>query len=185
MQVAVSQDDGVKGPILVHSHPWSRDDALENMLAFSDEARLQEKLAGEPDPIYELSKMTWMPRTRKCYGCVRLSGARIFNELPSKWWPTCHTLEKKRRQLFRDMNYTALVYEYIEEGDNDRDVVAKSLDFFRDAGFSHTPTSLARNWKQSVLIDMSDIIYPGGFGWHYWELSVDHFLRPVSPATGN
>ncbi|EGX87922.1 fatty acid desaturase [Cordyceps militaris CM01] len=46
------------------------------------------------------------------------------------------------------MDYTALVYEYIEEGENDKEVIEKSLGFFRDAGFSHTYISLACNWKR-------------------------------------
>lgn len=54
-------------------------------------------------------------------------------------------LEKKRRQIYREIDYTALIYEYIKEGDNDKEVINKSLNFFRDVGFSHTDISLAYN----------------------------------------
>ncbi|OAR05855.1 hypothetical protein LLEC1_06539 [Akanthomyces lecanii] len=177
MRAAMSQDDHTSGPILVQPHPWSRAEAFENMLAFSNEARLQEKLDEESGVVSPLSKITCMPRTRQCYGWVKIAGARIFDELPFKWWPSARTLEKKRRQIYREIDYTALVYEYIDEGDNDKEVIDKSLEFFRDAGFSHTFISLACNWKQSVLIDMSDIIHPCGFGWKYLAVEGGPFYR--------
>ncbi|KAM3427565.1 hypothetical protein MY4824_009355 [Beauveria thailandica] len=160
MRAAMSRDDHASGPILVQPHPWSRAEAFENMLAFSNEARLEEKLDEERGVASPLSRITWMPRIRQCYGWVKITGARIFDELPPNWWPSCRTLEKKRRQIYREIDYTAIVYEYIDEGDNDKEIIDKSLEFFRDAGFSHTHISLACNWKLSVLIDMSDIIYP-------------------------
>lgn len=179
MRAAMSQDDHTSGPILVQPHPRSRAEAFENMLAFSNKARLEEKLDEKRGVASPLSRITWMPRTRQCYGWVKITGARIFDELPPEWWPSCRTLEKKRRQIYREIDYTALVYEYIDEGDNDKEVIDKSLEFFRDAGFSHTHISLACNWKQSVLIDMSDVIYPGGFGWKYWRLTADNFIVSV------
>jgi hypothetical protein len=36
------------------------------------------------------------------------------------------------------------------------------------AGFAFCPQSLAHNWKNGVLVDHPDIIFPRGFGWRKW-----------------
>ncbi|ATY60519.1 hypothetical protein A9K55_005862 [Cordyceps militaris] len=161
MQAALTQDDPSLGPILVYRHPFDWVEGHENMLAFSDEWRRK----GQPDcASTPLITITSMPRIRKCYGWIKITGDTLY-QLPSLWRPPRLKIEKTSRQMERHMEYTALVYEYVEEGENDAAVIEESLNFFRDAGFSHTRISLARNWKKSVLIDMSDIIFSGGFGW--------------------
>lgn len=65
-----------------------------------------------------------------------------------------------------DKEYMAIVYEYVEEGENDPDTVQQALDFFWLAGFSGTLSQLPQNWKSSVLIDLSDIVPPCTYGWH-------------------
>lgn len=139
---------------------------LENMFAFCVERRNANTTADSGSDSQK-KRVSDMPRMRKCYGWITISGHDIFGQLPFKWWPPHLVLEKKRRLLTRDGVYTALVYEYVEEGDNSEALIENSPTFFREARFSHTRSSLARNWKQSVLIDISDIVYPGGFGWVY------------------
>ncbi|KAM3543663.1 hypothetical protein ARSEF1564_003423 [Beauveria bassiana] len=173
MQAALTQDNPSLGPILVNPHPGNWKEGYDNMLAFSDEWRrrgLLDDCASSPVEI-----VTSMPRMRKCYGWIKIKGETLY-QLPLLWRPPHLRIERTSRQIQSDMEYTALVYEYVEEGENDEAAIEESLNFFRAAGFSHTRISLARNWKKSVLIDMSDIIYAGGFGWKCWNLTARKVL---------
>ncbi|KAM3555348.1 hypothetical protein MY1884_005635 [Beauveria asiatica] len=173
MQAALTQDNPSLGPVLVNPHPWNWEEGYHNMLAFSDEWRrrgLLDDCASSPKET-----ITSMPRMRKCYGWTKIKGETLY-QLPLLWRPPHLRIERTSRQIQSDMEYTALVYEYVEEGENDEAAIEESLNFFRAAGFSHTRISLARNWKRSVLIDMSDIIYAGGFGWKRWNLTARKVL---------
>jgi hypothetical protein len=74
-------------------------------------------------------------------------------------------VDKLTRFIERDKEYTAILYEYIEEGQNDADVVQEAVDFFWLVGFSFTLSQLPQNWKSGVLIDLCDIAPPRGYGW--------------------
>lgn len=63
-----------------------------------------------------------------------------------------------------DMEYTALVYEFIHGGEKPL-AVEKVADFIYHVGLSFGCSALAKNWMDSVLVDYADIIYPGGYGW--------------------
>lgn len=75
------------------------------------------------------------------------------------------TVSKVERRIQNDTRYTAVVYEFIEEGENDRAVVQQVLDFLWRAGFGRVLVMPPCNWKGGVLIDLSDIVYPKGYGW--------------------
>lgn len=74
-------------------------------------------------------------------------------------------IDKIRRYMEADMEYTALVYEFIPGGENEPLAVEKMADFIYHVGLSFGSSSLAKNWTDSVLVDYADIIYPGGYGW--------------------
>lgn len=65
-----------------------------------------------------------------------------------------------------DLEYTTLVYEFIDAGENEPSAVEKVADFIYHVGFSFSSSSLAKNWMNSFLVDYADIVYPGGYGWH-------------------
>lgn len=70
---------------------------------------------------------------------MEFTGTRLYERLSHKWWPTLVEVDRLVRRIHDEAEYTASVYEYIEEGENEKDVVENSLDFFRVAGFSHPP----------------------------------------------
>ncbi|KAK1244978.1 hypothetical protein MKX08_004607 [Trichoderma sp. CBMAI-0020] len=74
-------------------------------------------------------------------------------------------IEKIRRYMEADMEYTALVYEFINGGENEPLAVEKVADFMYHVGLSFGSSTLAKNWTNSVLVDYADIIHPGGYGW--------------------
>ncbi|ATY62558.1 hypothetical protein CCM_08068 [Cordyceps militaris CM01] len=180
MQAAFRLTDDV-GPVIVQPHPSTWDVALNNMLAFSNEHRQRNAQAIAADAAFldHKRQLTWMPRIRRCYGWTRITGTRLDKELPPEWHPRPVTLNHKLRELQRDLTYTALIYEYIPEAPNDEAALADSLAFFRDAGFAHTLTSLARNWKGNVLIDMSDLVAACGWNWDRWRLIPECILRAI------
>lgn len=65
-----------------------------------------------------------------------------------------------------DKEYTAIVYEYVQEGENPPAVVEGVANFLWLAGFSHIISPAARKRKSGVLVDLSDFVHAGGYGWH-------------------
>jgi hypothetical protein len=47
----------------------------------------------------------------------------------------------------------------------DPNIVQSALDFFWHTGFSIARSPLAVNWKNSVLVDGSEIANPRSYGW--------------------
>ncbi|KAH8654680.1 hypothetical protein BGZ61DRAFT_203700 [Ilyonectria robusta] len=145
-------------PIKLKANPSTKDEALANLRAFSNEGRRSHLSA-------EALEVKAIPRIRKCYGWLGLSG-QVFREVPTKLRAPSLRVGKIPRAMSADKEYIAIVYEYIEEGENRPAVVEEVANFFWLAGFSHTNSPAARNWKSGVLVDLSDIVHPGGYGWH-------------------
>ncbi|KAJ2898885.1 hypothetical protein MKZ38_003605 [Zalerion maritima] len=168
IETAVNEAAATSSPILVNADPETQDDAFANLRAFSLEGRRRreqdQQLVQEESSMRMISSI---PRVRKCYGWLPLKTEVFRGKIPVLRPPPAITIDKINRFISADeKTYFAIVYEYIEdEGGNDPNEVQQALDFFRLAGFSHTIAPGARNWKQGVLIDLADIVYPGGFGW--------------------
>ncbi len=57
-----------------------------------------------------------------------------------------------------DTKYIGLVYELIENAENEVAVVQQVLDFFWRVGFARTKSWHAANWTDSIVVDYSDIV---------------------------
>ncbi|KPM42258.1 hypothetical protein AK830_g4297 [Neonectria ditissima] len=144
-------------PIKLKANPSTKDEDLANLRAFSNEGR-RSHLSAE---TLEVKAISSIPRIRKCYGWLRLSG-QAFREIPTKLRAPSLRVGKIPRTMSAGKEYIAIAYEYIEEGENRPAIVEKVTNFFCLAGFSHTNSPASRNWKSGVLVDLSDIVHPGG-----------------------
>ncbi|GAO20055.1 hypothetical protein UVI_02064500 [Ustilaginoidea virens] len=164
MEAAVSDDvqrGDQNGPVLLHPEPRSLQEAKTNLRAFSNEGR-QHCKGMDQDGLRLMDKI---PRMRKCYGWLRFTGRELRHYLPRRLEPPPIRVEKIVRRLDDDASYVAVVYEFVDEGDNDYSTVKSVLEFLWHAGFSHADVTLPANWKNGVLIDLSDIVMPGAIGW--------------------
>ncbi|KAG5758495.1 hypothetical protein H9Q72_013371 [Fusarium xylarioides] len=163
-------------PIIVNASPRTKDEALANLYAFSSEGRQKNKSAQGA----QVEEIVTIPRIRKCYGWTKFSG-HVLLELPKDLRPPVLQVGKFCRSISTQKEYTAIVYEYVEEGENRPNVVEEADKFFWLAGFSHSSSPAARNWKSGVLVDLSDIIHAGGYGWYakrYGPWNANKLLRP-------
>lgn len=146
--------------VVVKANPSTQKDAMTNLNAFSFESRLkQHKIEG-----VESTQISKIPRMRKCYGWLKLSGKTLC-EAPQRMWAPRLEASKISRVMSFEKDYIAIVYECVEEGENDPTAVGEVLKFLWLAGFCHTVSPAARNWKSGVLVDLSDIVHPGGYWW--------------------
>ncbi|KAI1759068.1 hypothetical protein GGR53DRAFT_179396 [Hypoxylon sp. FL1150] len=152
-------DEVVTGPILVDPNPKTMDDALSNTLAFSYEGR-QSQLRNDARTMIISST----PRMRQCFGWVKVDGHILLN-WPRRLRPPTIRIDQITRSFSADKEYIGIIYEYVEEGENDRVIVEEVANFLWRAGFGYTRCSAARNWKNGVLIDLSDIVHVSGYGW--------------------
>ncbi|KAJ4162719.1 hypothetical protein NW754_014137 [Fusarium falciforme] len=160
IEAAIAQAAVESRPIRVLANPKTKQEARYNLFWFSDEARL----ASFPEDL-EAVEITSMPRFRKCYGWVKFSG-EILKTLPIKLRAQPRTVSKIQRSISSSNEYTAIVYEYVEEGENKEAVVEEVDRFCWLTGFSHNLSPAARNWKSGVLVDLADIVHARGYGWH-------------------
>ncbi|KAH6614514.1 hypothetical protein B0J18DRAFT_452162 [Chaetomium sp. MPI-SDFR-AT-0129] len=138
-------------PILVNAKPITWDDATSP----ADHGLV-------PPP--GLRQISTMPRMKRCYGWLTILG-NVFQELHWSLRPPPVQVDRIKRYLALDQEYIAIVYECVEEGENDPGTMQKVMDFFWLAGFSRTFSPLLGNWKSGVLMDLSDIVPPRGYGW--------------------
>ncbi len=175
METAVEQAVAAQRPVLVIPDPASHDDAKVNQAAFCDEGRQHqprlpaqqqpEPSAETPAAVLGVRAITTVPRMRKCYGWLTLPRG-LFDGTPSWLRPPYLTFGMKLKRFMQPgQEYPAILYEYVEYGENDPSRVQEALDFFSLAGFSATMSPLARNWKSNVLLDLGDIVHARGFGW--------------------
>lgn len=177
METAVQEAAaGISPPIILSANPKTKHDAKANLHAFSNEGRER-----RPPPSNEDSKtieITSMPRMKKCYGWLPFDG-KIFFRMPRELRPPSLKVGKIKRNMSSEKEYIAIVYEYVEEVENSKGVVEKVSEFLWRAGFSHNDSPGKKNWKNSVLVDLSDYVHPRGYGWHprcYEPLKGDEIL---------
>ncbi|KAL2680993.1 hypothetical protein Neosp_008596 [[Neocosmospora] mangrovei] len=160
IEAAIAKAAAESRPIRVLANPKAKQEARYNLFWFSDEARL----ASFPEDL-EAVEIASMPRFRKCHGWLNFSG-EVFKTLPIKLRAQPRTVSKVKRSISSSKEYTAIVYEYIEEGENDGVVVEEVDRFCWLTGFSHNLSPAARNWKSGLLVDLAGITHARGYGWH-------------------
>ena len=180
MQAAIDQanKEGGANPVLLSPDPKTREDALANVFAFADENRLSPP-SPEARERDRLVPITSIPPIAKCYGWLRFNTDEILPRIPRRLRPHGVTIEKTKRCIEPGKEHIAIVYEYIEDGENDPSKVEEFLEFMHLVGFCPA-SSHGRNWKRSMLVDFSDFIGTASYGWHssrFRRLPVSYFLR--------
>lgn len=154
-------------PVFVLDEPKGKEEARKNYYSFCKEksdSRREHDISKEGQTGL-MRRISSLPRMTECYGWLKLH-SNTWKHLRSSLEPPDVKIEKIRRYMEPDMEYTALVYEFINGGENEPTVVEKVADFIYHVGFSVPSASLAKNWTDSVLVDYADIFYLGGYGWH-------------------
>jgi hypothetical protein len=178
METAVEKAAAASSAILVNPNPENWDDVLDNQAAFSDEARLKQQSSTQQETESGYREITTMPRMRKCYGWLTVK-SNVLAALPWELQPPVIKVDKVNRFIQPDREYMAIVFEYIEEGENAVDAVQEVMDFFWLAGFCRTLSLLLKNWKSSVLVDLSDFAPPRGYGWTWHIYNRGPFSAPL------
>ncbi|KAM6535425.1 hypothetical protein FALCPG4_004989 [Fusarium falciforme] len=176
METVVEQVSADSASIIVKAKPETKYDALDNIHAISTEGR-DLWVSAEAS---EVTVIMSIPRMRKCYGWLKFNGQSFLN-MPPKLWAPSLIINKINRNFSPDKGYFAILYEFVEEGENDPATVEKVDDFSWLSGFGHNSSPLEKNWKSGVLIDLSDIVHAGGFGWSpksYGARPANRILRP-------
>ncbi|KAI1822676.1 hypothetical protein F4861DRAFT_540726 [Xylaria intraflava] len=166
MEAAVEDAaSGSEFPILVNPRPETKSEAMGNTRAFSDQGR-RGQLPSQGSGAATMA-ISSIPRIKKCYGWTRIHGSTISVAWPKKLHPGTLRVDRKvTREFSASEEYIAILYEYVDERDNEHAAVERAADFYWHAGFGYTMSSAARNWKDGVLVDLSDIVHVSGYGWN-------------------
>lgn len=155
---------GLSPPILLSANPKTKHDAKVNLHAFSKEGR--EQHSSTPNEDSEIIEISSMPRMKKCYGWLPFDGGILLGMPWELNPPQKFTVGKVKRHMSYEKEYIAIIYEYVEEAENSEAVVGEVSKFLWLAGFGHNGSPARKNWKSSVLVDLSDFVHARGYGWH-------------------
>ncbi|KAK5998417.1 hypothetical protein PT974_00796 [Cladobotryum mycophilum] len=161
IEAAAEKATGTEG-IWIHGQPKTHRQAVENLYAFSHQGSQKGRLKEVPGAIPFTAAS--IPRFKKCFGWLRVSCKELM-ELDGSSYPELYRADKEMRQMRRDQEYYSIVYEFIPEGENRLEAVQFQIDFFHRMGFSFCISPRCQNWTDSVLVDYSEIVSPGGYGW--------------------
>jgi hypothetical protein len=150
-------------PIYLKPDPTTFEDAVANLMSFSDEGRQRQKFRNDPGAV----QYTSVPRLRECFGWTRVSGEQLFS-LPWKQRPACVTIDNLVREMRPDEDYMAIVYELVPKCRVPTAVytIQAQLDFFWLVGFCFVPVMRTEEWfRFGLFMDMSDLVCPWQVGW--------------------
>ncbi len=127
IRAAVEESDE-SNPIYVRKTPTSREDAIYNLHAFSNDRQRT-----EPSPNH--LRVWSVPRFKACLGWLKLSGKDLLSLPWGLIIPGVKLSKMKKVEMQSDKEYFAIVYQYIPEGRNDPALVQSFMDFLWRAGF--------------------------------------------------
>ncbi|KAL6881002.1 hypothetical protein J3F83DRAFT_710844 [Trichoderma novae-zelandiae] len=174
-------------PVLVYDHPMGKKDAIENYFSFCEEncapgcIQTTPKEAALPGATY----LSTMPRMAKCHGWLKLR-KDLWSGLADGLQASHEDPSKVKRLMSSHMDCIGVVYELIEEGENDAAAIEDVDRFLWQAGFAYTIAPNMRDWKNGVLIDHAGIVHIRGYGWNeddYMKKGVQQMLSELSDAT--
>ncbi|KAK3328196.1 hypothetical protein B0T19DRAFT_184613 [Cercophora scortea] len=166
-------------PVYIHAEPTNRRDAIENLYAFFEEGRREQRLKAVSGSL----PLHSTPPLRKCFGWLQISGQFLRDLKVDGMAPPILKLNLEvRREIRPDQEYFAIVYEYLPEGENNLAAVQSQLDFLWRAGFCFGLSPREENWKDGVLVDLSEIASPGQLGWtsYYGRIEAEKHLKDKS-----
>ena len=105
MEASVDQVVNNLSKIYINPNPQTKEDALANLYAFSEESRQLESRGIDTIGISSI------PHMRKCIGWLKVSGGNC--QIPSKLRPPSIKVGKLQRCMSGDKEDVAIVYEYI------------------------------------------------------------------------
>ena len=133
-------------PIYLLPRPTTKDQALRNLRAFSDEGKMNEL---ERPSFFE----PYVPsiRVNTCLGWTVVKGSSINRAL-------------ERAKILEDVDnnhiYFAIVYHFVPKAELNADAILSQSDHFHITGFCNMPFNKANWLGDGVLVDFSDIVSP-------------------------
>lgn len=154
-------------PVLVNARPETKQAAMWNYLSFSEEncsprytRDLTEAVAGPRTKL-----ISSLPRMTKCYGWLKLPN-EVWIDLPHHLQAVNEDPRKLRTLFENHMGCVAVIYELVEDGENEMDTVEDVDTFLWHAGFAYAVDPHPKNWKSGVLVDHSEIVHIRGYKWN-------------------
>ncbi len=143
-------------PVHVLPHPKTRQEAILNLKAFSDNSPLGAK--HPPPPGFSPFPLD-PPELKACIGWAELSGDYI------------RYAAKRAGSGIGEGNATffCIVYDFIEGRDLSPQQILETSTFFHTLGFHLEPFNPDNWWGRGVLIDYGDIVPPVGGCWGFNE----------------
>ncbi|PNP51954.1 hypothetical protein THARTR1_07163 [Trichoderma harzianum] len=167
-------------PVLVYERPFGDHDVSQNYFAFCEENSMSRLgLSANPKDRPAGAKLiTEMPRLARCYGWVKFP-SDVLEALPFTLRPTHANPQRVTDLVGSHTDCTAIVYEFIEAGRNTMKEVMKIDNFLWYGGFAWAHEPQAKSWRNSVLVDYSEVVHNRGHGWtieNYMEKSAESII---------
>ncbi|PNP48727.1 hypothetical protein TGAMA5MH_00181 [Trichoderma gamsii] len=168
-------------PVLVNARPETKQAAMENYLSFTEEncSPRHARDVTETDARRRTRLISSLPRMTKCYGWLKLPN-EVWIDLPPHLQAENDDPRKIRTLFENHMGCVAVIYELVEEGENEMETVEDVDTFLWHAGFAYAVDPHPKNWKSGVLVDHSEIVHIRGYNWnmgHYVGRTAEQILE--------
>lgn len=137
-------EDDPNQSILLQKDPRTRSDAVRNLRAFSEEARLS------PEKPYNARPPPPFPPLTACYGWMKMERRKVPDVSPPVGPPPGTAMD----EAF-DWSWV-LVYEFVPAAKQDLAIGQLHLDFFFWGGFAIEPYKF-ENWRGGRLVDFCEL----------------------------
>lgn len=134
-------------PVFVLDEPHGREEAKKNYYSFCKEKsdlRREQGISKEGQSKL-MGRISSLPRMMECYGWLKLH-SKTWENLPSSLGAPYARFHRLRRYMEADTEYTALVYEVINGGENESSTVEQVADFIYHVGFSVDTSHAKSGW---------------------------------------
>ncbi|KAM0259249.1 hypothetical protein ACHAQJ_003454 [Trichoderma viride] len=157
-------------PVLVNVRPGTKQAAMENYFAFSEKRPtyirdVTEEDATEDDLPPGTRLISSLPRMTRCYGWLKLP-TDVWRDLPVHLQALHEDVNKTRTLVENHLGCIAVIYELVEEGENEASTLEEVDTFLWHAGFAYAVKPRGKNWKGGVLVDHTEIVHTRGYGWN-------------------
>lgn len=174
MEAAVANE-----PVLVYTHPYGQVDANENYFSFCEENALSKLGVKVDSTVPSGTKLiSELPPMVQCYGWVKFPSDTLEG-LPINLQATHDEPHKVRKLVGSHMDCIAIVYEFVEDVKNKIGLVGKVDSFLWFAGFAYANEPEEKSWRNSMLVDYSEIVHMRGYGWSeedYMDRSAEQII---------
>ncbi|CEJ93259.1 hypothetical protein VHEMI08864 [[Torrubiella] hemipterigena] len=158
-QARTAEADGRN--IFLYDSPCNEAQVEENLHAF-----FPKEQQGSIPPESSIVPFGHIEKLQQSYGWLKIDAQELVEKCKRMGSIPGYTkCRKLQRHLLNSGDYYGIVYDYVEKGENDFEQITRQQSLYLRLGFLFDGRYLEQNWRDSILVDLSDIVAFNKLDW--------------------